>query len=204
MISVIMPSMFYPEGVEERINELCNHPLVTEVILIDNTYEGKELEPRNKLIHIQEKMNTGCNRAWNKGVSMAREDKLLIINDDVITDFGIIDKVHDLITEDKGMIGSGVTCWNFPDRTFGGLVPIYSRAARYASLFFIHKKSYTPIPEDLFNWYGDDWLFRESGKQNYDMTDWAMGGQGSQTIDKPHLFFHTEVDTRVWYDKYNK
>ena len=205
MISVIIPTMFIPVGVTERIKEIANHHLVSEVILIDNTPSFNNLEGEDipNLVHIKEGCNTFVNPAWNKGVQLSKEDKLLIINDDVITDFGIIDFMHDLITEDKGMIGAGESCWNpLNGDEQVGIREINHRKPRYGSLFFIHKNSYRPIPEEMKVWYGDDWLFYKSGKPRYEIMNWPMGGGGSQTVDLPQ--FHTLKinDGHLWHSKY--
>ena len=203
MISVIMPTMFVPVGVTSRIKEITSHPLVSELILIDNTDRLDNLDGEDipKLVHIKEGRNTFVNPAWNKGVALAKEDKLMIINDDVITHFGIIDFMHDLVTEDKGMIGAGETCWISPNIS-PDINEIIHRKPRYGSLFFIHKNSYRPIPEEMKVWYGDDWLFYKSGKPRYEITYWPMGGGGSQTVDLPQFNELKINDGRLWLNKY--
>lgn len=208
-----MPTMFIPVGVIGRVNEILSHPLVSELILIDNSEINKMIPVGDdifdmtnpKLIYIKEGCNTYVNPAWNKGVRLAKEDKLLIINDDVITDLGIIDFMHDLITEDKGMIGAGESCWNpLGDDETVGLNEIIDRKPRYGSLFFIHKNSYRTIPEQLKVWYGDDWLFYKSGKPRYEIVNWPMGGGGSQTVDLPQFHQLKMNDGLLWSSTFSR
>ena len=88
--------------------------------------------------------------------------------------------VYDYITEDNGLIGAGVSCWQY----FGGIPEVEKISFRtncYGCLMFIHKNSYKEIPEQLKVHYGDDWLFGKSGKPNYQIINWKMGGESEQT-----------------------
>jgi len=204
MISVIMPSMFIPDGIVDRVKEVCNHPLVGEFILMDNTVEGNHItEEIPKLTYIQEGRNTFINPAWNKGAEMAKYDKLMFLNDDVITDFSLIDKVYEHINEDKGIIGLGEGCWEYKRGSFG-IRPIYQFRGGFACLFFIHKNVYRHIPEEIKVWYGDNWLFDKTGKQPHEITNWKVGGQISATILQPKIWPITREDEYMWSTKIGK
>jgi hypothetical protein len=102
MISVIIPTLWKPEGFIERLEEISKNSNVGEIILIDNSTLDIDTSHIPKLNHIKENQNTYVIPAWNKGVKLAKYDKLLIANDDVETDWGVIDVVYPHITEDKG------------------------------------------------------------------------------------------------------
>jgi len=196
-----MPSMFIPDGIVERVKEVCAHPLVGEFILMDNTVEGGNIkEEIPKLTYIEEGQNTFINPAWNKGAAMAKYDKLMFLNDDVITDFTLIDKVYDHITEDKGIIGLGEGCWKYNGGEFG-VRPIHEFRGGFACLFFIHKNVYRHIPEDIKVWYGDNWLFEKTGRHPYEIINWEIGGQVSATINTPKIWPITREDEKMWVNK---
>ena len=205
MISVIMPTMWKPEGVLERIKLIVEHPSVFELILIDNSDTPPELPFIKKVRHIKEGKNTYVNPAWNKGYELAFPtiDKLCFLNDDVITDWDIFDKMDydGMITEDRGMIGPNESCWKGLN-TSPGVYPVNRRDNCYGCIFFIHRKSYVPIPEDLLVHYGDDWLFTKSGKQNYGINAWPMGGESEQTSGLPIFNSIKELDRHNWVNKY--
>jgi len=200
MISIIIPTLWKDPTCLDRIKLLSNHDLVGEIILIDNTDEGLDFgENIPKLKHIKEFKNTFVNPAWNKGVRLAEYDKLLFLSDDVDTDFSILDMVYDYITDNIGMIGAGVSCWN--PHYVGGqplLVPINQRQMCYAAFFFMHKNSYVPIPEEMKVWHGDDWLFIKPKKQNYELTNWEMLGMSSRTSGLPEFVDIIKNDTEQW------
>lgn len=205
MITVIMPSMFIPEGVVDRIKDIVSSPLVGEFILIDNTDDGFEInEEIPKLVHIKEHKNTFVNPAWNKGAQLSKFNKLMFINDDIITDFhGIIEKVHDEIKLDVGIIGLGNGCWDYTGGEFS-IQPIHDLTTGFGCLFFIHKNAYKLIPNELKVWYGDNWLLSKIKRQGYKIVNWKVGGKVSETVSKREFNSVIQNDVRLWENKYFK
>jgi GT2 family glycosyltransferase len=206
MISVIMPTMWKGKSVWRAIREILMQESVGELILIDNSEEDNGNKPfaRNyseHLIYVEEGKNTYVNPAWNKGVKLAKFDKLLFVNDDVETDWSFINKLEEYITADRGMIGAGVSCWQGP-HNHSGVVPIGHRTNCYGCVFAMHKDSYVEIPEDLKVHYGDDWLFTKSGKPNYEIRGWKMGGESEQTSGGAEFNSIKERDKELWLTKY--
>jgi hypothetical protein len=184
MISVVIPTMWKPKGVLERLQEIANVNSVGEIILIDNNvFENIDLSHINKINHIKEPQNIYVIPSWNKGVTLSKYDKILILNDDVETDWGVIPAIYPHITPDKGMIGASINCWHTQEKNNEILSSSYMPNC-YACFFFIHKESYIPIPETMKVHYGDNWLFDNlisSGRQNYQIKEWQLGGESEQT-----------------------
>jgi hypothetical protein len=202
MVSVIMPTMWQGRGCLQSMKDIVKQESVGELIVIDNTEAMVTINEKiPKLVHIKEGRNTFVNPAWNKGYRLAKFDKLLFVNDDVQTDWSFINKFAEYITEDKGMIGAGVSCWQGPYND-GELAPIGNRPNCYGCVFGIHKNSYVEIPDDLKIHYGDDWLFTKSGKPNYEIVGWKMGGESEQTSGKIQFHPVKEADKRLWFSKY--
>ena len=182
MVSVIIPTLWKPKGFLQRLEAISKNPNVGEIVLIDNSNLHVDTSHIAKVRHIRENRNTYVIPAWNKGVRLSKYDKLLIVNDDVETDWSIITDVYSEVTEEKGLIGAGPSCWqskkNIPE-----LHPISTMPNCYACCFFIHKNSYTEIPEMKIH-YGDNWIFdviKAKGKTNYEIINWDMGGESEQT-----------------------
>jgi hypothetical protein len=199
MISVIMPTMFVPENTVNLIKKVTSHPLVSELILIDNTENDviHITEEIPKLVYIKEGKNTFVNPAWNKGASLSKEDKLMFLNDDIDTDFQIIDLIYEHITEGKGIIGLGEGCWRNKRGEFR-LSPINEIVGGFACMFFIHKNSYREIPSELKVWYGDNFLIHKTGKQAWQIMNWQMGGDISRTVLKPEFRPVINEDGHHW------
>jgi hypothetical protein len=204
MISVIMPTMWQGKGCLQSMKDIVKQEAVGELIVIANTEVSVTINEKiPKLVHIKEGRNTYVNPAWNKGYRLAKFDKLLFVNDDVQTNWGFINAIEEYITEDRGMIGAGVSCWQGPHHG-GGVVPINNRPNCYGCVFAIHKNSYVEIPEDLKIHYGDDWLFTKSGKPNYEIVGWQMGGESEQTSGQIQFHPVKEADKRLWFSKYQR
>lgn len=204
MISVIMPTMWQGKGCLQSMKDIVKQEAVGELIVIDNTEVSVTINEKiPKLVHIKEGRNTYVNPAWNKGYRLAKFDKLLFVNDDVQTNWGFINAIEEYITEDRGMIGAGVSCWQGPHHG-GGVAPIGHRPNCYGCVFAIHKNSYVEIPEDLKIHYGDDWLFTKSGKPNYEIVGWQMGGESEQTSGQIQFHPVKEADKRLWFSKYQR
>jgi hypothetical protein len=188
MYSVVALTMWKCDRFQQTLRELSKHPLVGEIILIDNTSNDLKIE-LPKLVHILEGKNTYINPAWNKGVSLAKYDKLLILNDDLWFDWNILNIVEPYVNEEIGMIGMAEENFDNPLSEFG-LEPINHRNGGFACAFFIHKNNWINIPFEMKLWGGDDWLFvknRNNGKQNYKIVGFKLEGELSGTLENADL-----------------
>lgn len=184
MYSVIIPTMWKCDRLNETLKELSSHQLVGEIILIDNTTNDKKIE-LPKLIHILEGKNTYVTAPWNKGAKMAKYDKLLILNDDIWMDWNILNILEPHITEQIGLIGLDEEEYNIQHigHEFG-LEPIEHRNGGWGCAIFVHKENYSPIPEEMKLWGQDDWLFvkaRNRRKQNFKLVGYTIYGELSVT-----------------------
>ena len=188
MISVIIPTMWKCKRFQQTLRELSKHPLVGEIILIDNTSNELTIE-LPKLIHILEGKNTFVNPAWNRGVEIAKYDKLLILNDDIWMDWNILNIIEQYVIEENGVIGMAEENYTSPHYELG-LDPITHRNGGFGCCMFIHKENYTPIPNEMKIWGGDDWLFvknRNRRKQNYKITGFKVDGEIGATSEQVEL-----------------
>ena len=184
MYSVIIPTMWKCNRFQQTLRELSAHELVGEIILIDNTPNDLKIE-LPKLIHILEGKNTYVNPAWNKGVELAKYDKLLILNDDIWMDWNILEAVEPFVLEGNGIIGMAEENYSNPKNEFS-LESIFTRNGGFGCCMFIHKENYTPIPDEMKIWGGDDWLVvkcRNRHKQNYKIAGFKIEGEVSKTVD---------------------
>lgn len=188
MISVVMPTMWVPKAALDTIKLISKNEHVGEIIIIDNAPElNMSVEGIDKITYIRESSNTFVNPAWNKGVRLAKYDKIFLASDDVITDWSILDILYPYITEEIGIIGPSDVCWDPRKTTENGVVEfeeIGYRPPCYGCAMFFHKNSYTPIPEEIKVHYGDDWIFNKSNKPNLHFRNWMFSGEFEQTSGK--------------------
>ena len=198
MISVIIPTLLKVDRLQKSLIELSLCDVVGEIILIDNS-ENNKIFNIPKLVHILEHKNTYVNPAWNKGVSIAKYEKICILNDDTWFDWSELSNISKFIKEDVGMIGMSPNNWDNQDGNLKLYRPLPDgktaqgfRPNGFGCCFFIHKKNWDPIPEDLKIWAGDDWLFYRSKKPNYILEGLKCGGHMSFTSDD--ITFKNEFD----------
>lgn len=170
--SIVVPTMWkYPPFVE-FLKDLVNEFLVREIIIINNdkdkTPEDDILKhPKIKMWWFQEG-NIGVNPAWNFGVHNASEDKICIMNDDIIFDIKIFAKLFDRLDNNSGAYG---IC---PGDPVHGQIPVtngiiefqhtpepynYSRHFGFGQLMFVNKHNWTPVPPGLLVYWGDNFIY---------------------------------------------
>lgn len=192
-ISVIIPTLWVPKYVFTTLIALNNHELVGQIIIIDNSGSPQyDLSFLEKVTYIAENKNTFVNPAWNKAVGLAVYNKLLFLNDDVYTNWHLLDLIFPHISPETGMIGLGDFYEsNYPSHEppLNELVNSFrldscsQRPFGYACLFFLHKNVFHPIPSELKVFFGDDFLFKKSNKPNLQIKHWPIYGEISKTID---------------------
>lgn len=187
MISAIVPTMWwYPTRLRDIITNLTKESCIDEIILIVNNKFQAELSTLNleKTTIVVPQRNIGCNPAWNLGARIAKNDKLFFINDDFIFDFSVCGLIEPHITEDKGLILSDTdsSVNDSPLRLSPVDWPNAKWIHGWACGFFVHKKVYNFIPEELKLHCGDNWLLDTIGKQHYVLRGTSFSKDFSGTI----------------------
>lgn len=168
--SVIIPTLQRAKELHELVEMCAAHPRVLEVLVINNAPEPLHWgSPKVRLL--QQAENIYVNPAWNLGAREARGKFLAIINDDVLFDPGLLDlAARGLQRRGVGLIGIGPGSLR-QDEGKPRLVPTFTRTPGYGVALFLRRERWTPIPEDMLIWYGDDWVFTRQRQLN-----WAVEG----------------------------
>lgn len=173
MLSVIVPTMWKFKPFISFINDVAKHPKVSEVILIDNDKNNKPkvyFEQNIKIL--TQESNIFVNPSWNLGVDSAINENLCIMNDDIIFDLRILDKLDEKMTLDTnfGVAGAHPGEQALNQIPFNnGIIDILpwvnpepGKSEGYffgfGTLFFIKKSKWVKIPESLLVYYGDNWV----------------------------------------------
>ena len=173
--SVVVPTMWRAcDVMMPMLQKLCDHPRVDEIIIINNDASNTPTDAvleNTKIKLFGFGKNIYVNPAWNFGVSIAKNDKICILNDDMGFDTKLFDKVSRYINSDTGVIGISpgvegfgqevhkstditITEWS-GTHTFG-----------FGCLMFVYKPNWTDIPQGLQIYYGDNFIFDNSLKNN--------------------------------------
>ncbi len=205
-ISVVIPTMWKGEYIEQVLNNLQNLNRVDEIIIIDNSPMdiNVNISIFSKVVHIKMESNIFVNPAWNLGTKLAKNEIISLMQDDVFFNTDFFETIE---IEDDCLIGVSVT--NYPPSNFSGefrveynpqIVDCYKREWGYATLLMYKKSSYIEIPDDLKIWCGDDFLF-EKFKKKMSIDNLPIKTRMSTTSDLP--FFNDVKDMDVKnYEKY--
>lgn len=168
--SVIIPSMWRcPELTLKQINVLEKNNFVNEIIIINNDKDRtplNELSKFKKIKLLDQETNIGVNPAWNLGVKEAKNELLCIMNDDIIYDDRIFEKLVDKLYSGSGpfgLINSDISLGQPPmtDKSINFIEYKNKQMCIhcFGQLFFIHKSDWIDIPSELIINFGDDFIF---------------------------------------------
>lgn len=165
MFSVIFPTMWKFEPFLDFVQDIVQHHLVGEVIIVDNDSAARPFH--NVLNHHKVRLldygrNTFVNPAWNYAVKESSFENLCICNDDVIYDLRIFDRVHPQLTPDVGIIGLSVAPWK--EHIVDGIIRVKNYEPGdsqwgFPLTFFMPKQNYVPVPDGLDLFFGDNFVF---------------------------------------------
>lgn len=180
--SVVVPTLWrYPFFVD-FLKDLVRFPMVDDIVVINNNMAATPVDDifqHAKIRMIAQGENIGVNPAWNLGVQISRNNKVCIVNDDVIFDLKMFYHVDTVLSPASGVVGicPGVADFGQPP-VVSGAIKILPWAGQhtygFGCLMFVHRAWWIDIPAGLRIYYGDNWIFDTClarGRTNYIITD---------------------------------
>jgi hypothetical protein len=213
MFSVIIPTMWKYKPFPDFLESIVNHHLVGEVVLFNNDTENTPDHPvvrHSKIVQVRPKENTGVNYPWNLGAALALNHHLCILNDDLIFDLRVFEKVEKLLDDpETGMIGLHPGLDEFGQLPFrNGMIDIVEwkdvHTFGFGCLMFTNKKNYLTIPEGLKYYYGDHWYFDMNTallRKNYLITNmlfYTPYATTASSLSNEDLMSETELFTNSY------
>jgi len=211
--SIIIPTLFRCVNITNVLLEILNEDnAVSEIIIIDNTEIGP---PENFITNDKVKIysageNLYVNPAWNYGVSLAKEDYIGILNDDITVPNNMFDILSQADLANMGVIGA---CYMMiheveqPARYNMSeikIVGIPERLWGFGICMIMHKDHYPVIPEELLIWAGDDVIFhrnKHAGRQNF-LLFCPIQTKMSSTSNDPIFDEIKNRDVKIYEEKY--
>jgi hypothetical protein len=144
---------------------------------------------------VEPQKNLFVNPSWNLGVRMSKSNNIIISNDDILFDVNYfinclknINENH-VKFEDLGIVGMHSDNYKLESNSNNPIFQTHGMTKNeggWACLIAFNKKNWTPIPEQLKIYYGDNFLLG-LGKQILDM-------QGLKIETKMSSSANTSVD----------
>jgi glycosyltransferase involved in cell wall biosynthesis len=164
--SVIIPTIWKGTYLKPLLKNLYESEYVDEVIIINNDKKNTpdDFEKHEKLTYIETRENIFVNPAWNLGVQIARNQKIIIAQDDVLFDVNTLGKLMDVVDssqyqlKDLGIMGMNYGNYFLDEDMSDIKIEGYLHAPAWACILVFDKSVWKPIPEQLKIWYGDDYI----------------------------------------------
>lgn len=154
--SVVIPTLQRSPDLWPLVEELSAHPLVHEVLVINNVLEPLSW-PSAKVRVLQQQKNIFVNPAWNLGAREAAAEYLAFVNDDVRLSPELLHEAHRLLRRPwVKMVGVDVS---YRARRKVRLAGPAHTSLGFGVFMALRRSEYVPIPGDLLIWGGDDYLF---------------------------------------------
>lgn len=159
--SVVIPTLQKSSHLEEVVSICADHPLVHEVLVINNAQQPLALNFSSKVRVLQQERNIYVNPAWNLGAREARGEYLAIVNDDLVFDPEALTHTAQILR--RGWFGIVGPCSStFTEETSAHPRHRLTRARAtvdgFGTFMCMRRADYVPIPEEMRIWGGDDWL----------------------------------------------
>lgn len=169
MFSVVIPTMWsIPYYTSALVENYVKSELIAEVIIIDNNHEmyvHNDIYNHEK-VHLKVMdQNIFVNPAWNLGVEMSKCNKVIISNDDIVIK---PDEMLEFLINDTTWDCIGIDTISYTERssrfelnqlhrnnTSNNLISI---PYGYGCLMIIDKSNWTPIPDNIKIYFGDNWI----------------------------------------------
>lgn len=164
--SVIIPTMWKSEYLNEMLIRYSESDYVGEIILIDNAPELNKSIDISKVKHLKQKQNIFVNPAWNLGVYVSSFKNITIANDDILFDVEHYYQMLNLAIEKMpleklGFIGMHSENYKLEKHEENITIKNYNNAENkggWGCIFSFNKSNWRWIPPEIKIWFGDNWL----------------------------------------------
>ena len=162
MFTLIIPTMWKSKIFHKAIMEYKKMSKIDEIIIINNDpkFDVPTYFKDKKIKIITQKENIFVNPSWNLGVSISKNEKIAILNDDIfIKKMGWVLGVLEKHFKKYNLLGLDLNRSNKVDRIEIKDLKNKKRPHGFGTCMVLEKKNYVPIPDDIKIWYGDDILY---------------------------------------------
>lgn len=219
---IIIPVTVKFKMAKELLDNLrWNSEYINQVIIIDNSTDGKFFNPKDDFSFPVNVFTSGfrrsCNASWNYGITKLSEDckYVTILNDDLSVGPWFLSRIFNILENHPE---AGAACpetiqdpsWEQRDQFLNDvpeLSNIQKMKKREGGAFTLRKTildATPPIPDELEAFYGDDWFWRWTYKmgfiwmKDYNNKVYHLGGVTNTALGIN--YYDYKAEKRLWLD----
>lgn len=210
MFSVVIPTIWsVPSYTLDLVNLLVDCKLIDDIIIIDNAVEkycDDKIYHNDKITYVEMPRNIFVNPAWNLGVNLAKNEHVIISNDDLVIEPTEI--LEFLLRESKEWDVVGLSPDAYEDTTCDTihLTDVTKRTYGWGCFMSVKKSKWVDIPSDMKIFYGDDFIIRTNDNvKNLELPFKVKNkmSASSSSFAKKFLKLDRDVFSRIDFSKYN-
>jgi hypothetical protein len=160
--SIVIPTLWKSDRTKKLLSDLSECEYVDEIIVIDNSYNGHQDTKVEKVRFVSFGGNIYVNPAWNKGIELARNNHIALLNDDINFNPNIFGLINTEVFSEFGIIGMGEGNYKNPiDEQRGPYIDKWQPGVNdwgWGCMIMFHKSDWMNIPENIKIWYGDNFI----------------------------------------------
>jgi glycosyltransferase involved in cell wall biosynthesis len=160
--SIIIPTLWKSNRTKKLINDLQQCEYVDEIIIIDNSFDGHQDTKVEKIRFVSFGGNIYVNPAWNKGIELAKNECIALLNDDINFNPNIFGVIDENILSYVGIIGMGEGNYKDDiDKEKGSYIDVWQPGVNdwgWGCMILLSKKNWIDIPDNIKIWYGDNFI----------------------------------------------
>jgi GT2 family glycosyltransferase len=191
MITFIIPTLWRSDKIRATIDSVIRSDRKdVELIIIDNlNSDFSTRDPRITVIRVRK--NIFVNPAWNMGVTLAKNEYICILNDDISLNVDCLLNNFEKLKEtdpDFGIIGlheNNIVGPINSDNDILELEELDCRTFGFGCMMILKKSNYVHIPNEFKVFFGDDYLYFYNkdlkGRKIYQITGLKTPGEVSVT-----------------------
>lgn len=197
--SILIPTLFRTPRITPLVEEFEDHPLVEEIIVLDNTgrIEGYR---DGKLTILQGCKENYVTKSWNILVNYSKSEYFGLLNDDILLDPHILYEIRDHDWSIPSIIGlddKSIVATKREADTYIEPVPIDEPIPfGFGQALFGKKSQWPDIPEYLRIWFNDNYL--ASRLYPFTLNNYFWDGEMEVTSGDPEFDSIKKMDYERW------
>jgi hypothetical protein len=157
--SIVIPTLWKSNRTKKLLVDLQECEYVDEIIVIDNSYDGYQDTKVEKIRFVSFGGNIYVNPAWNKGIELARNNQIALLNDDINFNPNIFEVITEDILNQFGIIGMGEGNYKSLNIEGNPTLEVWKSGVNdwgWGCFIMLNKKDWIDIPDNIKIWYGDN------------------------------------------------